>query len=242
MTSCIGHQTTHTCKLFDLFIRTTGTGVSHHKDIVIFIKTIQKCFCKLIISLLPCFNNFFVTLFFSNKTTLIVLCDFVYDILRILDHLRFLRRHSHIRNGYSHRCTCRVLVTCSLDSIKNFCCLGSSVCINNFFQNFLQLFLTNQEINFQKKFITRNASVYESKILRKDFIKQETSKCRLYNTSHFCSIRHCLCDTNLNSGLKSNNLIFISKNCFINALEELTFSRISRSLLCQVVDTKDHIL
>ena len=84
MTGCISHQTSHTCKLFDLFIRTTGTGVSHHEDVVVFIKTVQKCFCKLIVSLLPCFNNFFITLFFCNKTTFVVLCDLVNDILCIL--------------------------------------------------------------------------------------------------------------------------------------------------------------
>ena len=42
MTSCIGHQSTHTGKLFDLFIRTTGTGVSHHEDVIVFIQTIHQ--------------------------------------------------------------------------------------------------------------------------------------------------------------------------------------------------------
>ena len=30
---------THTSQLFDLFIRTTGSGVSHHEDVVVFIKS-----------------------------------------------------------------------------------------------------------------------------------------------------------------------------------------------------------
>ena len=196
MTGCISHQTSHTCKLFDLFVGTTGTRVSHHEDVVVFIKTIQKCFCKLIVSLLPCFNDFFISLFFGNKTTFVVLCDLVNDILCILDHLWFLRRHSHIGNGYSHCSTCGVFVTGSLDIIKNFCCLCYSVCIDDFFQNLFQLFLTYQEINFKEKFIARDASVYESKILRKDFVKQETTKCRFYDTCHFSSVCQSSCAAN----------------------------------------------
>ena len=39
VTGCIGHQTTHTGKLFDLLIGTTGTGVSHHEDVVVLIQS-----------------------------------------------------------------------------------------------------------------------------------------------------------------------------------------------------------
>ena len=34
----IGHQTTHTGQLLNLLVRTTGTGIGHHINIVIFIK------------------------------------------------------------------------------------------------------------------------------------------------------------------------------------------------------------
>ena len=44
---------THTSKLFDLFIRSTGSGIGHHEDVVIFIKSLKKCFCKLISSFFP---------------------------------------------------------------------------------------------------------------------------------------------------------------------------------------------
>ena len=39
VTSCICHQTTHTSQLFDLLIRSSRTRVSHHKDVVVLIKT-----------------------------------------------------------------------------------------------------------------------------------------------------------------------------------------------------------
>ena len=83
MTGCISHQSSHTGKLFDLLIGTTGSGVSHHEDVVVLIKTCKKCLCKLIIGLLPGFNNLFVTLFLCDKTTFVVLCDTVNGILSI---------------------------------------------------------------------------------------------------------------------------------------------------------------
>lgn len=99
-----------------------------------------------------------------------------------------------------------------------------------------------QEVNLKKKFISRNTSVYETKILWKDFVKQETSKCRLYCTGQNGSVRHCLAAANMDSGLQCDYFILISKDCFVYALKELAFTLVSRSFLSQIVDTKYHIL
>ena len=197
MTGCICHQASHTCKLFDLLIRTTGSGVGHHEDVVVLVKTVKQGSCKLIVSLLPGFNNLFITLFLCDQTTFVVLCNFIYDILCILDHLRFLRRHSHIGNGNRHGSTSGVLITCGLDSVKYLSCLGSSMSVDNFFQNLFQLLFTYKEVNLKQKFVARNASVHKSKILRKNLVEQETSQCGFYIAGKNCSIRHCLCAANL---------------------------------------------
>ena len=68
-TGCIGHQSSHTCQLFDLFIGTTRSGVSHHEDVVVFIQTAQQSFGQLVIGILPGLNNLFVTLFLGDQTT-----------------------------------------------------------------------------------------------------------------------------------------------------------------------------
>ena len=135
MTCCIGHQTTHTRKLFNLLIRTTGTGVSHHKDVVVFVKTCKQRLCQSIVSLFPCINNFFVTFFFCNKTTFEILCNQVYGILCLFNHFRFLWRHCHIRNGNCHGSSCGIFVSHCLNCIQHFCCLCCAMCIDNFFQN-----------------------------------------------------------------------------------------------------------
>ena len=149
MSGCIGHQSSHTGQLFDLLIGTTGSGVSHHEDVVVFIKSGKKCMCQFLIGLFPGFNNLFVTLFLSDKTTFILFHDTVNSILCIFDHLRFLRRYGHIGNGYGHSCSCGIFVTHSFYGIKNFCCLCCTMDIDYFFQNLFILFLCNEEIYFQ---------------------------------------------------------------------------------------------
>ncbi len=39
MTGSIGHKSAHASKLFDLLIGSTRSGVSHHEDVVVFIKS-----------------------------------------------------------------------------------------------------------------------------------------------------------------------------------------------------------
>ena len=136
-TCCISHQTTHTSQLFDLLVRTTGTGVSHHEDVVILIQTIQQCLSQLIISFFPCFYYCFITFFFCHKTTSEVHCDAVYSSLCISQHLRLLSRHCHIGNRYSHCSSCRIFITHSLDAIQYFCSLSSTMDVDNLFKDLL---------------------------------------------------------------------------------------------------------
>ena len=96
MSGCIGHQSSHTGQLFDLLIGTTGSGVSHHEDVVVLIKTCKKCLCKGIICILPCLDNLFVTLLISDKSTLVLSCNLIYSVLCISDHLWLLWWHCHI--------------------------------------------------------------------------------------------------------------------------------------------------
>ena len=56
----ISHKASHAGKLFDLLVRTTGSGVRHHEDISVFIQTGKQGLCQLVIGCLPSLNNFFV--------------------------------------------------------------------------------------------------------------------------------------------------------------------------------------
>ena len=137
MTGRICHQSSHTSKLFNLLIRSSRTGVSHHEDVVIFVKSCQQIVSQLIIGCLPGLDNFFVTLFLCDKTTAEVLCDMVNRCLRVSNQLRLACRYGHIGNRYGHGCTRRELVANRLDIIQGDRCLGCAMDIDNLLQNLL---------------------------------------------------------------------------------------------------------
>ena len=131
------HQTTHTCQLLDLLVGTTGTGVRHHEDVVVFIQTGQQYVGQLFIGLVPGLYDCTITLFLSDQTTAEVLCDAVYSCLRVFQKLRLGCRHGHIRDGYGHGCSGRILVTDSLDIIQCNSSLGSAMHVDDLLQNLL---------------------------------------------------------------------------------------------------------
>ena len=134
------------------------------------------------------------------------------------------------------------MITCCLNVIQNFSCSEGSVCIDQSFNNLLQLFLADHKVNFQCHKVFRLGAIHESDILRNDLIKQKTSKCRFYYSCFNCSICSLFIHSDMNSGLQSNISIFICQNSFINILEEFSFSLCPRSLLCQIINTQNHIL
>ena len=137
VTGRIRHESSHTGKLLDLLIGTTGSGVRHHEDVVVFIKTCQKVMCQLVIGCFPYIDNFFVTLFLCDKTTAEVLSDTVNGSFCVCEKLLLCCRDSHIGNGYGHSCSCGVLVTDRLDIVQGDRCLDRSVCIDDFLEDLL---------------------------------------------------------------------------------------------------------
>ena len=98
MTSGICHQSSHTCQLLDLLVRSSRTGIRHHIDVVVLIKSGQQIVGQLIIRGLPGFDNLFIALLLSDKTAAVVLCNVIYSCLSISNQLRLACRHSHIGN------------------------------------------------------------------------------------------------------------------------------------------------
>ncbi len=80
-----------------------------------------------------------MSLFFGNKTPLIVTGNLLNGLLCLIKHLLLLGGNRHIRNGNSHRCLCRVLVSHCLDIVKNFRGLGCTMVIDDFFKDLLEV-------------------------------------------------------------------------------------------------------
>ena len=98
------------------------------------------------------------------------------------------------------------------------------------------------EIYFQFQVIFRIHSFYISEILWQNLIEQKTSQCCIDRSGNSCSIRSLLGNSYMNLGMKRNDPILVCQDCFIHRLEEFAFSKITRSLLGQIVDTENHIL
>ena len=218
MTCCISHQTTHTGQLFDLFIRTTGTGIGHHEDIVVFIQTGQQLMGQRIIGLFPGLNDLFITFFVCDQTTFVVSGDLIYSILCLLDQLRFFRRHGHIGNGYGHGCSCGVVITGSLDIIQYLCCLGSTVGIDNLFQDLFQLFLTYMEIDLRLQRVLFDGTIHEAQILRQDLIEQKASQRSLNHLRNLTALKGAL-TTDHDLLVQRNASILISQNSLIDTIK-----------------------
>ena len=98
---CISHQSTHTGKLFNLLVRTTGTGVSHHEDVVVLIKTTDQFICKFVIGSEPCLYYCFITFFFCHETTAVLFCNVLNLFLSCCKDFWFFFWYGHIGNRYT---------------------------------------------------------------------------------------------------------------------------------------------
>ena len=137
MTGGICHQSSHTCQLLNLLIRTTGSGVSHHVDVVVLIQAGQQVMCQLIIGGLPCLDNLFVALFLSDKSAAVVFRNAVHSCLCFLNQLGFALRHGHIGNRNGHGRPGGIFITNGLDIIQGNGCLGCAVYVNDLLKNLL---------------------------------------------------------------------------------------------------------
>ena len=98
------------------------------------------------------------------------------------------------------------------------------------------------EVYFQLQLILRNGAVNESKVLRNDLVKDETSYSRLDDTGLYCAVGHGAAYPYLYPAVESNHMVLVSQDGLVYALENAALTRRSRSLLGQVVNTKNHIL
>ena len=241
--SCrIRHQTAHTGQLFNLLIRTTGSGIRHHVDVVIFIQTVQKVFGQPVVCLLPGLHNLFVALFVRNQTTLVVSRDLIHGFLRLRKKLRLIRRHRHIGNGYRHAGPCRCVIAHGLDMIQNLCGPGRPVNINHLFQNLFQVLFRDHEINFRKKLVAGNRPVHIAQILRDNLVKEQAPQRRGHRFFNGIALRVLSGTAHMDLCLILNITVLVSKDRLVQILVGSALSDFTRTHLRQVVDAQNHIL
>ena len=239
---CIGHQTTHTGKLFNLLVGTTGSGIGHHEDVIVFIQTVDQFIGQFIIGSKPGLYNGFIPFFFRHETTAILFGDVFHLFLCIGKNLWFFFWHGHIGNGYAESADGRVFISQRFDIIKNLCGFGCTMYADTTVKNLFQLFFATLEVDFQFQEVFRIGTVYKTKVLHDDFIKQNPSHGTVYNTASHGSIRSASSTFYFDFGMKGNHSVFIGKKCFIFGFKAFSFSFFPFFFHGQIIYTKDHIL
>ena len=242
-TACgIRHQTAHTGQLLDLLVGTTGAGVSHHEDIVVFIQTCQKHVRQFLIGLVPGLHHRAVALFLSDESSAEIGGNLIHSGLSLGQQFRLLSRHRHVGNGYRHGSPGGILIADGFHIVQNLRGPGSAVGIDDLFQNLLQALFVHMEIHFQLQEVLRQTSVHKTQILGQDFVKNETSQRRLHIAGHHLALRISLGHPNDDSGMQRTIFVLISQNGFVHTLKDFPLSQGTRPLLSQIIDPQYHIL
>ena len=255
------HQTTHTSQLFDLSVGTTGTGVGHHEDVVVFTQTSQQCHSDLIIGNVPSFDNFLVTFFVCHQTTTELSGDHIYFCFRFCQIFRFFLRNFHIGYGYSHSCSCGEFVTQGFDLIQYISCLCCTAAVDALVDDLTDGFFIYQETNFVVKFGFVICSVNVTQILRNCFVEDDAANGSFYQSGFFYAVEFHG-SSNFDNFLQIDFMVIISQHRFffifkyfddriafgndyiafcIQNIFFVFFIQIF-SFQCQVIHTQDHIL
>ena len=135
------HQTTHAGQLFDLLITTTGTGVCHHVNIVVFVQCVHQSSGDFTVSIFPCTDHAGITFFFCQKAHTVVALNCLDCLFCFFNDLFLLFRNSHIRNRNSECRSGCIFVTHALNIIEHFCGYSGAMDIDNSLQDLLERFL-----------------------------------------------------------------------------------------------------
>ena len=238
----IRHQSAHACQLLDLLVAASGSGVSHHEDVVVLIKTSEQQVSELVISLCPCINDSSVSLLFCHQASDEVSGDHVYCSLRFFEHFLLLRRNGDVGNGNRHSRNCGILVSHSLDQVKYLSGLEGAVSIDDGLKDLLEVFLLDQEIDLGKQVILRLCAVHKSEVLRNDLIKEKSSEGDVDGTCDHLTVFPLLADSDLDLGVQRDVMVLVSEDRLVHAVEASSLSGLAVSLLSQIVDTEYHIL
>ena len=96
----LSHQTTHTWQLTNLFLRTTSTGIKHHKywveTLVIIFNSLIKDVRQIAVDMSPCINNLVVTFIISDETHIIVHHDLLNFFVTAFYQFFFFLRNNNI--------------------------------------------------------------------------------------------------------------------------------------------------
>ena len=121
----LGHKTTHTRELTNLFLTTTSTRVIHHIDgveaLIISLELLHQSFCELVVGVGPDIDNVVITLVIGDKTHGVLGHNFLNLFVGLFDKLFFLSRDDNIAQVEGKTTTEGLTITHVLNVIKEGC-------------------------------------------------------------------------------------------------------------------------
>ncbi len=114
--------------------------------------------------------------------------------------------------------------------------------VDDLLKDLLQILLLDHEINLRQKEIFRLGAIHKAKILREDLIEHQTAQSCLNRAGYHISVRVLLGKTHVDDGMQRDVMILIGQNRLVHRGEAHALTDVSGSLLCNIVDTQNHVL
>ena len=147
----LGHQTTHTGKLTDLLLRTTGTGIQHHVNrveaLVVGRNGLHQDVGQFGVDVCPDINYLIVTFVVGNDTHIIVVDDLFHFIVTFLYERFLLFGDDDITQVEGQTALEGHVVTQVLNAVQEIGSLGHTAHLDDVADDVAQRFLRNDGID-----------------------------------------------------------------------------------------------
>ena len=228
----LGHQTTDTRELLDLILRTTGSGVEHHKHSVEALiglgHLIEQNSTDIIVHVRPSINHLVVTLVVGDESHVIVVGNLTHLLVTLLDEFCLLLRDDDIIEVERQTGQVSHAVTEILDTIKELAGLSETDILDNVGDDVAQTLL-------------RDDGVDKTNLLGDDAVDDNTTNGCLDHVTLGLTIDDIV-DDNLHQSVEVALTLIVGDDCLLGTVEGETLTLGTRTDLGDIVETQHHIL
>ena len=228
------HQTTHTGKLTNLLLRTTGSGIQHHvygiESLIVARNSFHQNVWQLGVYMCPDINYLVVTLVVGNETHVIVVDYLLYFFVTFLHQRFFLFGNNNISQVERKTAFECHLITEVLDSIQEFGC----------FCHTTNLDYVTDDVT---KWLLRDNRIDITRFGRYNFVYNNTTYRRVvhhlvYHITVFVNVLNDNADRCVNVALT----FVVGNKRFFRTVESEAFTFSSFTQFGDIVQTEYHIL
>ena len=241
LTCRIRDKSAHTCKLTQLAVIASRTGVKHHVDRVVGIE-VRLEFCgNSLCAVFPGLNDHVRALLIGEKTVLIVVHDLGDVLLGVGNEFALTRRYGSVADSDGDTASGRVLVALSLNLIKHIGCYRGAVNLDASIDNFAEFLFIDEEIDLKLEVVLRIASVNKAEILRDRSVEDNASHGGGDELSDGFAV-YLLGHADFDSRMESDGAVVVSHGGLIDISEHLALAGLTGLFKGEVIGAEDHVL